>query len=200
MSLDDIDGIGKKTILNLKEANIDSVEKLANSSINDLKKIKGIGEKSAKKFINNAKNLLSHASNTVMEQKSYLKIDDSLIRGFQSNLMNINKELESLKYRLNVIEQKIGVEYRQESEVSEEHFFRKLKLSYNSLEKKIGGFVLISDLTEKIKNFIPLSTEEIHKKLYSLFLNYKVELQPGKSDQGVPLEQDGKKFVWFKLK
>jgi hypothetical protein len=31
-------------------------------------------------------------------------------------------------------------------------------------------------------------------------MNYKIDLQPGKNVEGIPLIQDGKTFVWFKLK
>ena len=124
----------------------------------------------------------------------------SIIGEIQSNITDIHRKLENFNHRLEKLEIKIGFDTESESEISEDHFFRILKLSYNSLDKKFGGFVHISDLTEKIKNLIPWSRERIHKHLYSLFLNYKIELQPGKLDRGAPLEQDGKNFVWFKLK
>lgn len=58
LKLDDVKGLGKKAE-NLKEAGIDSVEKLANSKIEDLVDIKGIGKTSAQKLIENAKDLIS---------------------------------------------------------------------------------------------------------------------------------------------
>jgi peptidylprolyl isomerase len=61
LKLEDVKGIGKK-VGNLKEAGIDTVEKLATSSINDLLSIKGIGKASAEKFINSAKELLETES------------------------------------------------------------------------------------------------------------------------------------------
>jgi len=57
LKLEDVKGLGKKAE-NLKEAGIDSVEKLANTKIEDLLEIKGIGKASAQKFIDNAKSLL----------------------------------------------------------------------------------------------------------------------------------------------
>ena len=201
VDLEDIDGIGEKTLSLLRKANIDSVQKLAESSINDLKRIKGIGEKTAIKFIKGARNLLGKPlPGIAIEKSKSLEIDKSIIVGIQSDITNIHRKLEIFNRRLEKLENIIGTDTESESEISEDHFFRLLKLSYNSLNKKFGGFVLISNLTEKIKNFIPWSTERIHKNLYSLFLNYQVELQPGKRDKGTPLEQDGKKFVWFKLK
>ena len=58
LKLDDVKGLGKKAE-NLKEAGIDSVQKLANSKVEDLVEIKGIGKTSAQKLIENAKELLS---------------------------------------------------------------------------------------------------------------------------------------------
>ncbi len=57
LKLEDVKGLGKKAE-NLKEAGIDSVEKLANIKMEDLLEIKGIGKASAQKFIDNAKSLL----------------------------------------------------------------------------------------------------------------------------------------------
>ncbi|MFX1590057.1 MAG: helix-hairpin-helix domain-containing protein [Promethearchaeota archaeon] len=57
LKLEEVKGLGKKAE-NLKEAGIDSVEKLANTKIEDLLEIKGIGKTSAQKFIENAKSLL----------------------------------------------------------------------------------------------------------------------------------------------
>jgi peptidylprolyl isomerase len=67
LQLDDVKGLGKK-VENLKEAGIDSVEKLANSKIEDLMEIKGIGKTSAEKIIENAKELIS--SNQTTEDSS----------------------------------------------------------------------------------------------------------------------------------
>ena len=57
LKLEDVKGLGKK-IDTLKEAGIDSVEKLANSKSEDLTELKGIGKATAEKIIGNAKALL----------------------------------------------------------------------------------------------------------------------------------------------
>ncbi|TFG23724.1 MAG: hypothetical protein EU532_13220, partial [Promethearchaeota archaeon] len=61
LKLEDVKGLGKK-IDNLKEAGIDTVEKLANAKLEELLEIKGIGETSAQKLIDNAKEMLSEVS------------------------------------------------------------------------------------------------------------------------------------------
>ncbi|MHA1642123.1 MAG: helix-hairpin-helix domain-containing protein [Promethearchaeota archaeon] len=57
LKLEDIKGIGKKAET-LREAGIDSVEKLASADIDELIKLKGIGKSSAEKLIEEARNLL----------------------------------------------------------------------------------------------------------------------------------------------
>jgi len=57
LKLEDIKGLGKR-VDTLKEAGIDSVEKLANSKLEDLTGLKGIGKTTAEKMIDNAKELL----------------------------------------------------------------------------------------------------------------------------------------------
>ncbi len=56
LKLEDVKGLGKK-IDTLKEAGIDSVEKLANSTLEVLTELKGIGKATAEKLIDNAKEL-----------------------------------------------------------------------------------------------------------------------------------------------
>lgn len=58
LQLEDITGIGKATAESLREAGIDSVEKLASLKVDDLLKVKGIGKSTASKYIEDAQNLL----------------------------------------------------------------------------------------------------------------------------------------------
>ncbi|TFF63639.1 MAG: hypothetical protein EU521_00855 [Promethearchaeota archaeon] len=200
--LQDISGIGNKTYQTLKNANIDTVEQLANSTVRELQKLDGIGKKSAEKYINGAKELLGRPVEKVVVRKSeVLPSKDSTIGGLQSDIRNIYSMLERFDKRIKNVENQLNISREvAESEISDAHFYRVLKSAYNSMSKKLGGFVPISKLTENIKQYIPWSTEKIHQKLYSLFMNYKVELQPGKAEYGKPLIQDDKKFVWFKFK
>jgi len=130
------------------------------------------------------------------------KINDSIILEIQSNFQKIFSKLDNFEYRLRTLEKKKPVSEKVErlGKISDDHFFRILKSAYNSSEKKFGDFVSVSALTDKIKEFIPWSTEKVHSELYKLFMNYKIDLQPGKKVDGTPLIQDGKTFVWFKLK
>lgn len=130
------------------------------------------------------------------------KRDDSVVLEIQSNIQKIFTKLDNFDYRLRILERKSpeSEKVKTLAKISKDHFFRILKTAYNSSEKKFGDFVSVSTLTDKIKEFIPWSTEKIHLELYKLFMKYKIDLQPGKKIKGVPLTQDGKTFVWFKLK
>lgn len=50
----DLDGVGKKTYSILKEAGLDSIEKIKTVSVNDLVKLPGIGKKTAEKILKSA--------------------------------------------------------------------------------------------------------------------------------------------------
>ncbi len=58
LKLEDITGIGKATAESLEAAGINSVKKLANLTVDDLLKVKGIGESTALKYIKAAQKLL----------------------------------------------------------------------------------------------------------------------------------------------
>lgn len=124
----------------------------------------------------------------------------------QKNALNIEEifsKLEEIDFRLKILEKqtKQSDKIKKYEEVSKDHFLRILKVVYKSCKKKLGDFIPISELTEKIKEYLPLSTESIHEKLYELFMDYIIDLQPGKNTfEGKPLTQDGKVFVWFKFK
>ncbi|TFG08082.1 MAG: hypothetical protein EU539_03370 [Promethearchaeota archaeon] len=64
LNLENVKGLGKK-VDDLKEAGIDTVEKLANAEVEKLLEIKGIGEATAEKFIKSAKELIEEQSGEV---------------------------------------------------------------------------------------------------------------------------------------
>lgn len=66
MNLEDVKGVSKKQDV-LIEAGIDSVEKLANASVEDLTQLKGIGKATAEKFVSSAKELLSEPKESTIE-------------------------------------------------------------------------------------------------------------------------------------
>ena len=90
-NLSDIKGLGKKEDT-LKEAGIDTVEKLANAEVDDLTTLKGIGKATAEKFIENAKSIMSETakgdSTEATEQESIEK-----------------KEVEKAQEELKILEQ-----------------------------------------------------------------------------------------------
>ena len=57
ISIAEVDGVGEKTRKILEEAGYDTVEKIKALSVDDLTKLKGIGEKTAQKILNSAKKL-----------------------------------------------------------------------------------------------------------------------------------------------
>ena len=119
----------------------------------------------------------------------------------QLNFKKIFLMLNAFEDRLKLLEDKASIIKKEiPKDISDDHFFRILKMAYNSSEKRFGDFVLVSALTKKIKEYIPWSTEKLHTEIYKLFIDYKIDLQPGKIIEGVPLIQDGKTFVWFKFR
>lgn len=58
LHLENLAGVGKKTLANLQEAGFRNVEDIVRADIQDLIKIKGIGEKKAEKLIAEAKKLM----------------------------------------------------------------------------------------------------------------------------------------------
>ncbi|MFX1435721.1 MAG: helix-hairpin-helix domain-containing protein [Promethearchaeota archaeon] len=99
LKLEDVKGVGKK-IDTLKEAGIDSVEKLASSKIEELTVLKGIGKASAEKFIDNAKELLQHSKDDSVGALDKKKVDTSEIQDEVKKVEEEIKKLEQKKAKL----------------------------------------------------------------------------------------------------
>ncbi|MBY8984393.1 MAG: FKBP-type peptidyl-prolyl cis-trans isomerase [Candidatus Lokiarchaeota archaeon] len=91
-NLSDIKGLGKKEDT-LKEAGIDTVEKLANAKVDDLSALKGIGKATAEKFIENAKSIMSETAK-----------EDSTVATEQESIEE--KEVEKALEELKILEQR----------------------------------------------------------------------------------------------
>jgi N utilization substance protein A len=58
ISLEDLSGVGEKTLANLKDAGFNTVQDLVKADTSDIMKVKGIGEKKAQKLLSEAKKAL----------------------------------------------------------------------------------------------------------------------------------------------
>ncbi len=104
LNLGDVKGLGKK-IEDLKGAGIDTVDKLANATVEELLEIKGIGKASAQKYIDNAKELLEKQSEKeVPGEEGPVKEEDEEEEKIQEEL----KKLEEKKKKLEGKEVKEG--------------------------------------------------------------------------------------------
>ena len=106
-SLEDVKGLGSKISV-IKEAGIDSGEKLAKAKVEDLTNLKGIGEATAEKLIANAKDLLgdkeiSESDKEVKEQKTAendKKIEEELKKLEEKKKLLQGKKVENGDYIL----------------------------------------------------------------------------------------------------
>ncbi|MFX1566992.1 MAG: helix-hairpin-helix domain-containing protein [Promethearchaeota archaeon] len=89
--LEDVKNVGKKTADLMRSNGIKSVEDLASIDINDLLKVRGIGESTGKMIIENAKLMLNTISKN--EKKENSRLDK--LNSFSSSL----KPSETIKYR-----------------------------------------------------------------------------------------------------
>lgn len=70
VSLLSIEGVGKKANDVLEESEFDTVDKIANASVEKLKELPGIGEKSAKKMIESARGIIRRLQEEKRERKA----------------------------------------------------------------------------------------------------------------------------------
>ncbi|KKK40182.1 MAG: putative FKBP-type peptidyl-prolyl cis-trans isomerase [Candidatus Lokiarchaeum sp. GC14_75] len=95
-NLSDVKGVGKKEDT-LKEAGIDTVEKLANAKADDLTSLKGIGKATAAKIIENAKTILNE---TIKEDSTDIAEENSIEKIEEEKVKEVLKKLEQKKLKL----------------------------------------------------------------------------------------------------
>ena len=98
----------------------------------------------------------------------------------QDKFEEIVSRIKDLEVRLSVLEkgldkQKVDKRKHVVSEISDEQFFELVTHAYHKIEKKLGDMVTIPSLTSKIKESLKWDTDEIHERLYHLYLNYKID-------------------------
>jgi len=96
LNLSDVKGVGKKEDT-LKEAGIDSVEKLANANVEDLISLKGIGKATAEKIVENAKNLLNE---TTKDDSTATIQEEAIEKKEEEKAQEELKKLEEKKRKL----------------------------------------------------------------------------------------------------
>ncbi|MFX1445354.1 MAG: helix-hairpin-helix domain-containing protein [Promethearchaeota archaeon] len=97
LKLEDVKGLGKK-IEDLKGAGIDTIDKLANATVDELLGIKGIGQASAQKYIDNAKELLEKQSEKqVAEGGESVKEDNEEAKKIQEELKKLEEKKKQLE-------------------------------------------------------------------------------------------------------
>lgn len=88
-----------------------------------------------------------------------------------------------------------------QKEVSDDEFFSYVEQAYYTTKERSEA-VPIPKIRNKLIEYTGLSRDEIDLRLYRLFLQHKVDLQPGGSDD--PSEQlvsdTGYRFYWFKFR
>jgi hypothetical protein len=104
--LEDIKGVGPKTLSLLKEANIRSIEQLSKLKVDELEHLDGIGATKAKQFIREAKKKLEESKINKNSETIELTagINHSIIQQLHKNMDRINTSIDRLDERIEVLE------------------------------------------------------------------------------------------------
>jgi len=101
-NLEDIKGVGPKTLSVLKEANILTIKQLSELTVNELEHLDGIGSTKAEQFISEAKRKLgkSHTSKNSETIEGDQQINHSIIQELQENIEKMNSRVERLDMKV----------------------------------------------------------------------------------------------------
>ena len=161
-----VNGIGKKTAERMKQKGIDSVERLASSDIEDLLKINGIGNTTARRYINNAQNYLENING----KERGANIIKEGVRSFSTNSEEITDVSLSEK-SLNIVQEyrdniKVGEREKKTIKKEKNQISLSLEEFLSDPESSISGEVLDKPKLTNEKNIIgvPINTYRQLKK------------------------------------
>jgi len=159
-----VNGIGKKTAERMKQKGIDSIERLASSRVEDLLKISGIGNATAKRYINTAQNYLEN----IKEKERGANIIKEEERQFStSSEENINAPKTSLSEEISLLKEEL-INQNSSSSNSKE-ILDVPKLSKKSLDI-VRAYTDNIKVVEREKKTINKGKNQIHLSLEK-FLN-----------------------------
>ncbi|NVM19491.1 MAG: hypothetical protein HWN80_17450 [Candidatus Lokiarchaeota archaeon] len=156
-----VNGIGKKTAERMKQEGIDSVERLASSSIENLSKIRGIGDATAKRYINTAQNYLE----TIKEKEREANISKEEVRQISiSSEESIYVPKTSLSEEISLLKEEL-INQNSSSSNSKEILDvpRLSKKSFDIAQKYVDNIKVVereNKTIKKGKNQINLSLEK----------------------------------------
>lgn len=194
--LTDIDGIGSSKLNLLKKAKIKTVEDLANTTVEMLIKIKGIGKKSATQWITEAKTKLQKPSSaktqSVASSSSGIDIiDPSFINNILSDIKALFKMVEKLDSRLIKIEKSHNSNLsdltkssgeKEGPKINDPNLFARIVKEMTD-EISIGKFgdnkIPLKELFLLINRHYSISKEKFSKFLIYLHNTNKIQLEPG---------------------
>ena len=136
------------------------------------------------------------ANDMLNEVSTHLSKTTAQIETISEELTYIRKEIE----KINTFLKNSTITFKPAEQMSDEEFLKIVKKVYKTTPKQLGDMIPIHILRKEISDLTGLNHDEIDRKLYSLFLDIKIELQRGKrtSDETPLIAPNGVEFYWFK--
>ena len=149
-----------------------------------------------KLFLRYSDDQRTKANDMLNEVSTHLSKTTAQIETISEELTYIRKEVE----KINSFLKNSTIVFKPVEQMSDEEFLKIVKKVYKRTPKQLGDMVPIHILRKEISNLTGLNHDEIDRKLYSLFLDIKIELQRGKrtSDETPLIAPNGVEFYWFK--
>lgn len=86
-------------------------------------------------------------------------------------------------------------------EIPSSQFLFQLRQAYETVPSRMGDMVEIPILADILRKNTGWGIDQIYRQIYQVYLEKKVDLQPGKASSGNPLKgEDGSTFYWFQFR
>jgi len=122
-------------------------------------------------------------------------VTPEIIIQMEHRLSSVEKQVAEIKSFIEKLQAPKIKASRQD--ISDDSFYRIVSEAYHSIGNKMGSLVTIPELTRKISKRLKWDQQRIHDGLYQLYIDGKVDLQPGKVKEGSPMRIEGNTFYWF---
>ncbi|MHA1762661.1 MAG: helix-hairpin-helix domain-containing protein [Promethearchaeota archaeon] len=218
--LTQLKNIGESTVKKLNEAKIFTIKQLANASIEDLIKVKGIGQKSAKKWIEQARAFISRENGASLLQGkekissikkgpqlissktglSITKINAHELQQIHDTLNNMLSRLQALETKVHAIESRIGrnsfnlTSNYQKVRLENENALETLiidKLQEILQDDRLGiKKIPLEKLFNSLTREYIIDIKDFSKILLRLHAQNVIQLEPGLLDDGFSIKDN----------
>ena len=117
-----------------------------------------------------------------------------ILENYDKRLLNLETKIEELGLKMEKLAEKThGRRW------TEDDIYPYVREAYFTSPDRLKDLVPIPSIAQQVKAKIAIELDVLEDLLYALFIQNKIDLQPGKTRTGQPLIRNNHSFYWLKI-